>query len=128
MGTKIVWIEREVLTLGTAADLLKESREYFPKLRKELPEVTSATSSLYAQAYQDGALSRQTKELIALAIAISLHCEACIVHHVNSALQAQATKEQIMETLAVTIQMSGGPAIAQSPRVFQALEELMAGG
>lgn len=114
--------------MGIATDLLKESKEYWPKLRKELPEVTTATANLYDKAYQDGTLSRQVKELIALAIAINLGCEACIVHHINSALKAQATKEQVMETLAVTIQMSGGPAIAQSPKVLQILEELTTSG
>lgn len=110
--------------MGIAADLLKETREYWPKLREELPDVTATTANLYDKTYQEGALSRQVKELIALAIAINLRCEACIVHHINGALKAQATKEQVMETLAVAIQMSGGPAIAQSPKVLQILEEL----
>ncbi|MBA7567024.1 hypothetical protein ES708_08724 [subsurface metagenome] len=110
--------------MGRIRDILKETREYVQRFQEELPEVTAATAKLYDKVYQDGALSRQVKELIALAIAITLRCEPCIAHHINSALQAKATREQIVETLAVAIQMNGGPAIVQSPRVFQALEEL----
>jgi len=83
--------------LGRIRDILQETREYVQRFQEELPEVTAATAKLYDKVYQDGALSRQVKELIALAIAITLRCEPCIAHHINSALQAKATREQIVE-------------------------------
>ena len=112
--------------MGIATDFLKEWEEYQPKLQKELPQVVAAATNLRNETYQDGALSHQVKVLIALAIGISIPCEACIISHVNKALKAQATKEQILETLAVAIQMRGGPAIGESRKVLQALEELTA--
>ena len=110
--------------MGMAADYYKERGEYRPKLQKELPQVMAAAVSLINETYKDGALSHQFKELLALAISINIQCESCIIHHIHSALQAGATKEQIMETLAVTIQMCGGPALAEGLKVVKVLEEL----
>ena len=99
--------------MGMAADFFEERAESRPKLQKELPQVMAAVSSMVHETYKDGALSRSFKELMALAIGIAVHCDSCIISHTHSALEAGATREEIMETLAVAMQMCGGPAIAQ---------------
>jgi len=113
--------------METKSELLKDLEEYLPKLQTELPQLMSGFTTLKNAAYQDGALSRQVKELIALAISISIPCDICIAHHLNNALQAGVTKEQIMETVGVAIQMRGGPAAGEGAcKVLKTLEGLTA--
>ena len=68
-------------------------------------------------------LDTKTKELIALATAITARCKYCIGLHVESALKAGATKEKILETATVAILMSGGPALTHVAEVVKALNE-----
>ena len=110
-----------------AMDLLKEMKEYKPRLHDAIPEVMTAMGSLTQETYKDGALSRQTKELIALAIALCQRCDTCIVFHIMNALQAGATKKQIMETVGIAIQRCGAPSMVQGVKVIKYLDELTAG-
>ena len=114
--------------MGMAADFYKERGENRPKLQKELPQVMAAVTSMVHETYKDGALSRSFKELLALAISISVRCDSCIISHTHNALEAGATKEEVMETLAVAMQMCGGPAIVEGYRLVQILEELTSAG
>lgn len=78
---------------------------------------------LHHDAKANGALSTKEKELIALGIAVAVRCSYCILTHVNAALQAGATREEIMETLGVAILMGGGPAVTYATEAIKALEE-----
>jgi len=106
------------------AKLLKDLEEYLPKLHEELPQLMSGFTTLQNAVYREGALNVQVKELIALAISISIPCEICIARHLERALKAGATKEQIIETLGVVIQMRGGPAAGEGAcKVLKKLTE-----
>ena len=72
----------------------------------------------------DGVIDGKTKELIALAIAVAIHCDDCIGFHTNSALKAGATKEEIIEVLGVAVFMGGGPALMYATHVMEAIDEL----
>lgn len=72
---------------------------------------------------QDGALSVKYKELISLAIGIAKQCKWCIAFHTKGALDAGATKEEIMETAWTAVVMGGGPTLAHMVLVKKALKE-----
>lgn len=74
------------------------------------------------KAFQDGALNKKTKELMALSIAIVTKCEPCMEWHLDQALQAGATDEEVYETIDVAIEMGGGQAGAYARFVLNALE------
>ncbi|OQY60696.1 MAG: alkylhydroperoxidase [Desulfobacteraceae bacterium 4572_88] len=73
-------------------------------------------------AFEDGSLSRKTKELMALAILIVTKCEPCMEWHVRQAFLAGASDEEIFETIDVAIEMGGGPAAAYVRFALKALE------
>ena len=77
---------------------------------------------LEEKAFGDGALSKKSKELMALSISIVTKCEPCMEWHLDQALQAGATDEEVYETIDVAIEMGGGPAGAYSRFVLNALE------
>lgn len=60
----------------------------------------------------DGALSGKVKRLMALAVVASRQCNECTVSQMKSALNAGATKEEIMETMDVIFLTSGAPSVA----------------
>lgn len=102
---------------------MQELGKAMVEIGKGIPSVMKAFNELHHAATANGALSRKEKELIALGIAVSVRCSYCILDHVNSALQAGATKEEIMETLGVAALMSGGPGLAYAAEAIKALEE-----
>jgi AhpD family alkylhydroperoxidase len=107
-------------------DQLQQIRGRIGHLAKELPDVMKSFNSLSRHASGAGALDSKTKELIALAIAVVTHCEDCLIFHTQTALQAGATREEIMETLGVALVMGGGPALMYATHVLEILDQLQA--
>jgi AhpD family alkylhydroperoxidase len=99
-------------------------REMMGKLGKEIPGPMSAFAQLHAKASVDGALSAKVKELIALAIGITVRCNGCIAFHVHDALEAGASRQEVMETIAVAILMGGGPSVVYGAEAMTALKQL----
>lgn len=109
----------------SAKEVLAELQSNMPKLAQALPDVTGDfMKKLMPDALRDGAISKKVKELIALGISVCLRCDYCIAMHVKNCFEAGATKEEITEVLGVAILMGGGPAMAYSTFVMQAIEEL----
>ena len=73
-----------------------------------------------------GALDAKTKELMATAISISLRCDGCIGFHVGGAMKHGATREEMMETIAVAIMMNGGPATVYGAYALEAYDQFAA--
>src|SRR4051794_34574643 len=62
--------------------------------------------------------ARRRGELIALAVAVTRQCDGCITIHTNVALKEGATRDEIVEALAVAIAVNAGPALVYSTRVL----------
>jgi len=92
-------------------------------LRRAIPEVYAGYRQLHAAAYAPGALDARTKELIALAIAVSKECDGCISSHARGAVRTGAGPEEVAEALGVAIAMNGGPGTVYGPRAFAAFLE-----
>ena len=72
---------------------------------------------------RDGALPAKTKELIALAIAVTRECDGCIAAHARSAHRRGVTAEEVAEAMGVVILMNGGPGTVWGPRAYAAFAE-----
>jgi len=81
-------------------------------LGQESPEAAGAFMELLKGAYKPGKLDLKTKELISVAIGCYNRCVYCIVYHVNEALKAGATREEIIEAAMVSVAFGGGPSMA----------------
>lgn len=89
--------------------------------KAENPEIPRAFGTLFASLMKDGALSVREKELIALGIGLAVRCAPCINLHVEKALAAGATRQQIMEAAGVAVMMQGGPTYTYLPNVIEAM-------
>jgi len=94
------------------------------KMQKLIPDAIKGFGSMFQTIMKDGILSLKEKELIAMAIGLTLRCEPCIILHVQKCLDAGATKEEILEAASVVIMMQGGPSYTHVPKVIEALEAL----
>jgi len=94
------------------------------KLTEALPDFMGDVSAVGEGAYRDGALSTKIKRLMALAIALRAGCTHCILAQTHHALDAGATRDEVLETITVEISMSGTTGVAESLRVVELMEEL----
>jgi len=92
-------------------------------LRANTPAVMQAFNDLGRAATADGALSRKTKELIALALGVAAHCGGCIGFHVQTLVKLGATRQEIEEALGVATYMGGGPSLMYAAEAVSAFEE-----
>lgn len=107
-----------------AADHYQHNAAAMKPVREAMPELIKGFGGLHQAAMKPGALDTLIKELIALGIGIASRCESCIYSHVQAAVKAGATSEQILETAGVAVMIGGGPAHTYLPRVHEALDAL----
>jgi AhpD family alkylhydroperoxidase len=108
----------------------KRNPEYLDRLKKlatklstEIPGPMSGFGKLHKEAVSEGSLSAKMKELIALAIAISIRCEGCISFHIRDAIKVGASREEIVETIGVAIFMGGEPSVIYGAEALDDLEQ-----
>ena len=89
----------------------KELQRLMGDLGQALPGPMAGFSQLHKAACRDGALSAKTKELMALAIAMTVRCDGFISFHVHDALQAGASREEVLESIGMAVLMGGGPSV-----------------
>ncbi len=99
--------------------------ERLTQLGSELPGPMSGFARLHKKSVEAGALDAKTKELMALAISIAVHCEGCIAYHAHDAIRAGATRQELMDTIGVAIMMGGGPGSIYAAHALDAIEQFM---
>ena len=92
-------------------------------LKSAQPDTLKGFNLMHVQAMKDGALDPRTKELIAVALSVGSRCDPCIAFHVPAALRHGATREEILEVLAVAVMMGGGPSLMYAAHVIEVLDE-----
>jgi|SRR5215469_765725 len=106
----------------------KEIINRLGELMKLSPDTVRGYRQLSEANAKAGQLDPKTRELISLAVAVTTHCDGCIVVHTDAALKAGATKEEISETLGVAVAMNAGTAMIYSTRVLDAVAAKSAQG
>ncbi|SFB83383.1 alkylhydroperoxidase AhpD family core domain-containing protein [Polaromonas sp. OV174] len=85
------------------------------------PDTLKGYQVLSGAGEKTGHLDAKTRELIALAVAVTTRCDGCITVHTTQALKQGATKEEIAEALGVAVAMNAGAAMVYSARVMDAV-------
>jgi alkylhydroperoxidase/carboxymuconolactone decarboxylase family protein YurZ len=85
------------------------------------PELLKLVKNTNAFALADGALPRKFKLLIAMALDASHGTVQGVKSLTQQAMQAGATKEEVMETLRVTQYISGAGAVYTAAHAFKEL-------
>ena len=92
-------------------------------LRSGAPDVMKSFSELGRAAMTDGALTKKTKELMALALGVAAHCHPCIECHMQTLVKLGATRKKLDGTLGVAVYMGGGLSLMYAANAIAAFEE-----
>ncbi|MDO4698672.1 MAG: carboxymuconolactone decarboxylase family protein [Pasteurellaceae bacterium] len=93
----------------------------FGALAQKHPKMLNAYQAL-GEAAEAEALDLKTRELIALAVAVTTRCESCISVHAEEAAKAGATESEIAGALATAIALNAGAAYTYSLRALEAVK------
>ena len=107
-------------------ELTKSLSSELKNLRGGAPDVMKAFSSLAQAALTQGAVDPKTKELIALGIGVAVRCDDCIAFHVKAAVDHGASREEILETLGMTVYMGAGPSAMYASHALGAYTQFAA--
>lgn len=75
--------------------------------QREAPEVAAAFNSLIMSLVATKGLDQKTKQLIYIAMKASMGDEMAVKAHVPMAIQAGATKEEVVDAILMTLTVSG---------------------
>ena len=90
------------------------------EIARTSPDILRGYRTLGDAGQKTGKLDAKTRELMALAVAVTLRCDGCITSHTSAAITNGATKEEIVEALGVAISVNAGAALIYSSRVLDA--------
>ncbi|MBS5786893.1 MAG: carboxymuconolactone decarboxylase family protein [Clostridioides difficile] len=93
-------------------------------LGEQSPGVMRKFKGIAGEVLKDNKLTLKTKELVAVGIAVSVRCDACILSHVKNAIDVGVTMEELAETVEVAILMGGGPSTAYGAKALSIAEHL----
>lgn len=97
-------------------------------LRSGTPEVMKAFASMAQAATSAKALDAKCKELIALGIAVAVRCDDCIGFHVKAACEQGASRDEVIEALAMAIYMGAGPSVMYASHALEAFGQFEKAG
>ncbi len=89
-------------------------------LSKLNPDSVRGYSTLSAAGAKNGKLDAKTRELISLAVAVSLRCDGCITVHADAARKLGVSEEELGEALGVAMAVNAGAALVYSTRTLDA--------
>ena len=106
-------------------EIHKHLEERLAQLGSEIPGPMTGFARLHKKTVADAALSRKVKEMMALSISIAVGCEGCIAYHVHDAIEAGATRPELLETISVGLMMGGGPGSIYAAHALDAIEQFL---
>lgn len=110
--------------------LVSEFNEYRSKMNDVIlshdNKVIKRFFNLDQHAYQEGALSQKTKELLGLVASMVLRCDDCIRYHLGTCHALGITKEEVYEVFAIANLVGGSICIPHTRRAAEYWEALEA--
>ncbi len=114
--------------------MLMSMVEEFNAYRSEMNEKILAQDNkvlkrffnLDTNAYQDGALSTKTKELLGLVASMVLRCDDCIRYHLGTCYDLGVSREEVFEVFAIANLVGGSICIPHTRRAVEYWDELEA--
>jgi AhpD family alkylhydroperoxidase len=106
----------------------RSDRDFLPQLRRSAPAEAEAYANFAktVMSRADGAIPPKTRELIAIAVALTTQCKLCLESHTAAARKAGATREEVAETTFIAAALRAGAAYTHGFAAMRYFDE--AGG
>jgi AhpD family alkylhydroperoxidase len=105
-------------------EYLATGRKAGAALNKANPQMVAGFQALSAGQNGNGTLDAKTKELIALAVAVTTRCDSCIATHAEAARKAGVTEAQLADAMGTAIALNAGAAYSYAMRTLEAYQQL----
>jgi len=105
-------------------DFEKEREESNKRLLDFSGKIVKRYFNLDFNTYQDGALSKKTKELLGLVSSFVLRCDDCISYHIIECKKQGVTDEELDEALSVGLVVGGTITIPHLRKAIKTWTEL----
>lgn len=89
------------------------------------PELAKKFFSWYGAVFEEGALSKREKSLIALAVAHAIQCPYCIDAYTSDSLEKGADEAQMMEAVHVAAAIRGGASLVHGVQMMNKANDLL---
>lgn len=96
----------------------------FGEIAEGAPELAGKFFDWYGAVFEEGALSKREKSLIALAVAHAIQCPYCIDAYTQDSLQQGADLEQMTEAVHVASAIRGGASLVHGVQMKNVNEKL----
>ena len=87
------------------------------------PETVKGYTALSTAGQRKNVLGAKTRELIALAVAVTVRCDGCIAVHTEAAQRLGASEDELAEALGVAVAVNAGATVVYSTRVMDAVAQ-----
>lgn len=108
-----------------------EKTYYNPEDLKKFENVSDFQEELgekffeyYGAVFEEGALTKREKALIALAVSHTVQCPYCIDAYTSESLETGASEEQMMEAVHVATAIRGGASLVHSTQMMNQVNKL----
>jgi AhpD family alkylhydroperoxidase len=104
-------------------DEQKEIGKAQSRYRRESGDAAGAFMQFWRKTKEESAIPTKYKELMQLAIVLTMHCRPCINLHTQICLDVGCTRAEILDAANVALAMGGGPVFTYIGHLMQALDE-----
>ena len=111
--------------MNKTREKLSDISKLIGKLQSDYPAETNAFLSFMSKAEAGKALTIREKELINVGLAVAAQCEWCISIHVQHAIGAGASRDEVIEAGFMAVVMHGGPALMYMTPLLDAVDEFL---
>lgn len=109
-------------------NLIEEFNEYRSHMNEKIlaedNKVIKRIFNLDTNAFSEGSVDVQTKEMIGLACSMVLRCDDCVRYHLGKCYEAGMKKEQIFEVFSIATLIGGTIVIPHLRRAAEYWENL----
>jgi len=113
-----------------AENSIEEFNAYRSKMNAKLladnNKIIKRIFNLDTNAFTEGALPKRTKELLGLGNSLVLRCDDCVRYHLEECFKLNITKEEVVESMSVSLLIGGTIMIPHLRRAFEYWEALEA--
>lgn len=95
----------------------KEDLGAFSDIGKNAPELAQKFFAWYGAVFEEGALTKREKSLIALAVSHAVQCPYCIDAYSNDCLEKGADTDQMTEAIHVASAIRGGASLVHGTQM-----------
>ncbi|WP_141521036.1 carboxymuconolactone decarboxylase family protein [Bacillus wiedmannii] len=100
-------------------DVLHHYKEGIGSFTNQIPEIAETYNAFTQACFQEGALTKREKQLIALGISLATQDEYCTIYHTKGCLDQGCSDKEILEACGVSAAFAGGATMSQAVTLVQ---------